>query len=207
MKLTNIFALCMVMAIVSFLGFVVENVWLSVTKGYMDNRNMCFPFLFGYGIAMLLILFILGTPKKLWLLGKTIWIQNKIIRVLFYFIGVMICICVGEVLLGTFVEKVCHFCWWDYSKLPLHITQYTSIPTSMMFASMVTLFMGHCLEPLYYFFLKWDYDVLRTTAIVLTGIMVGDFLYNAYLMYKKKGMVRRWRIDTTGSRLYKKIHT
>ena len=168
---------------------------------------MCFPFLIGYGIAMLLILLIIGTPKKMWILGKTLWIQNKMLRILVYFLAVMLCICVGEVLLGTFVEKVCHFCWWDYSRLPLHITQYTSIPTSMMFASMVTLFMQHCLEPLFYFFVKWDYDVLRTSAIGLLGILMGDFLYNAYLMYQTRGLIDRWRIDMTGNRLYKRIHT
>ncbi|MBQ5673991.1 MAG: putative ABC transporter permease [Lachnospiraceae bacterium] len=207
MKLTNLFALCMVMIIVSMLGFWVENIWLAMTKGYMDNRNMCFPFLIGYGIAMLLILLIIGTPKKMWILGKTLWIQNKMLRILVYFLAVMLCICVGEVLLGTFVEKVCHFCWWDYSRLPLHITQYTSIPTSMMFASMVTLFMQHCLEPLFHFFVKWDYDVLRTVTIVLMGIMIGDFLYNAHLMYKTRGMVRRWKVDMSGNRVYKRLHT
>ena len=206
-RVTNILALCMVVAVVSFMGFVVENVWLAATKGYMDNRNMCFPFLIGYGIGMLLILCILGTPRKLWILGKTIWIQNKIVRMVAYFLGVMVCICVGEICLGTFVEKVCHFCWWDYTALPLHITRYTSIPTSTMFSCLVTLFMQHCLEPLFLFFVKWDYDVLRTAAIVLMGIMIGDYLYNAYLMYRNKGMVRRWRIDMTGSKLYRRLHT
>lgn len=38
--------------LVSFLGFVVEDGWLALTKGYIDNRNMHLPFLFGYGIAM-----------------------------------------------------------------------------------------------------------------------------------------------------------
>ena len=143
----------------------------------------------------------------MWILGKTLWIQNKMLRIFVYFLAVMLCICVGEVLLGTFVEKVCHFCWWDYTALPLHITRYTSIPTSTMFSSLVTLFMQHCLEPLFLFFVKWDYDVLRTAAIALMGIMIGDYLYNAYLMYRNKGMVRRWRIDMTGSKLYRRLHT
>ena len=80
MKLTNLFALCMVMIIVSMLGFLVENIWLAMTKGYMDNRNMCFPFLIGYGIAMLLILLIIGTPKKMWIFGKTCDIMSIIFR-------------------------------------------------------------------------------------------------------------------------------
>ena len=44
----SICALCMNIAFISFLGFCVENLWLAITKGYMDNRNMLFPFLFGY---------------------------------------------------------------------------------------------------------------------------------------------------------------
>ena len=60
MKETHILALCMIAAVISFLGFIVENVWLTATKGYIDNRNMCFPFLLGYGIAILLIFIILG---------------------------------------------------------------------------------------------------------------------------------------------------
>lgn len=38
-------------AVVSFLGFVVENIWLAMTKGYINNRNMNAPFLQGYGLA------------------------------------------------------------------------------------------------------------------------------------------------------------
>lgn len=30
--------------LVSFLGFVVEDGWLALTKGYIDNRNMHLPF-------------------------------------------------------------------------------------------------------------------------------------------------------------------
>ena len=70
MEAKSLFALLMVLAVVSFIGFVVENVWLAATKGYMDNRNAFFPFLMGYGIAILLIHIIVGTPKKLWLFGK-----------------------------------------------------------------------------------------------------------------------------------------
>jgi len=206
MKSINIWALCMVAVFVSFLGFVVENLWLATTKGYIDNRNMCFPFLIGYGITMLLILGILGTPKKPWLFGKAILIGNKVIRILLYFAGVMLCVCIGEILLGTLVEKTCHFYWWDYSQIPLHITRYTSIPTSTMFSAAITVFMDVVLKPLYQYFQKWNGGFLKGVVIVLVLVMMGDFLYNAYKMYKTQGMVRRWRIDTTGSLVYRKLH-
>ncbi len=59
--------------IVSFLGFCLENIWLVVRKGQIDNRNMNFPFLIGYGMAILFIYFLLGVPQKgqLWLFFLT----------------------------------------------------------------------------------------------------------------------------------------
>ena len=38
-------------AVVSFLGFVVENIWLAMTKGYINNRNMNAPFFTGLWTA------------------------------------------------------------------------------------------------------------------------------------------------------------
>ncbi len=200
MKTEDVYSLFMIVAVISFLGFVVENVWMAITKGYIDNRNMIFPFLIGYGIAVVLIYFILGTPKKLWFLGKNLAIKSKVSKIVTYFVGVVICICIGEILLGKFVEKVCHFSWWDYTRLPLHITKYTSIPTSVGFAILITAFMYFCFEPLYYFFRDWNNSVLKVVAPTVMIVMVGDFLYNGYLMYKNKGMVPRWKIGVRKAR-------
>lgn len=207
MKTINIWALCMVIAVISFLGFAVENIWLAITKGYMDNRNMFFPFLIGYGIAILLIYIILGTPQNLWLLGNAARIKSRKIKLLLYFAGSMICVSIGEILLGKIVEKSCHFYWWDYSDLPLHITRYTSIPTSMMFACLITFLMDKIFFPLYHLFQRWDQNILCIAAMLLMIIMTGDFIYNAYVMHKTQKMVRRWTVDTTKSWLYRKVHT
>ncbi|MGM9641776.1 MAG: hypothetical protein ACI3XI_01070 [Eubacteriales bacterium] len=40
---TEFFALLIVATVVSFLGFGVENIRLSLTKGYMDNRSVHLP--------------------------------------------------------------------------------------------------------------------------------------------------------------------
>ena len=49
----NIYAIGIMTAIVSFLGFVVENIWLAISKGYINNRNMNTPFLLGYGLLIM----------------------------------------------------------------------------------------------------------------------------------------------------------
>lgn len=203
MKETQILALIMVMIVVSFLGFVVENVWLAVTKGFIDNRNMCLPFLIGYGLAMLAIYILLGTPGELVLLGRKLGIRRKLVKKLLYFLLVVVCICVGEILLGKLVEYTCGFYWWDYSSLPMHITRYTTIPTSMGFAVLVTAFMDNCFMPLINSFAAWDYEKLRLTAVSLILLLTVDFIYNGYRMYKDRKAQPRWKIDTTNTKAYK----
>lgn len=206
MKTFDILALCMVAVVVSFLGFLVENVWLALTQGYMDNRNMYLPFLLGYGVAILLIFFLFRTPEQLWFLGRTVLTQSRLMRLWLYFAGVMLCVCTGEILLGKLVEKTCHFYWWDYTRIPLHITRYTSVPTSISYSAAITVFMDRFFEPLHDCFLEWDRDSLMFAVTVMGLLLVGDFACNAVKMYKTRGMVRRWRIDMTGSRVYKRLH-
>ncbi len=198
------YALCMIIAVVSFLGFVVENLWGAITKGCIDNRSMYFPFLIGYGIAIVLIYLILGTPDELRFLGNKCTIESKWKRVLLYLGGVMVCISLGEILLGTLVEQVCEFQWWNYSKIPLHITQYTSVPTSFAFGTLITTFMNFFFEPLLSFFEGWNDTTLRVVATILMVIMIGDFCYAAYKMYKTKGTLIRWKI-LVGKRLISRI--
>lgn len=206
MKTQNILAVCMIAVTVSFLGFVVENVWLALTKGYMDNRSMCFPFLMGYGLAIVLLFLIFGTPEQPCFFKREIPIKNRRAELLLYFAGVMPCICAGEVILGTFVEKVCHFHWWDYSSIPFHITRYTSIPTSMLFTAGITLFMDRFWGMLYEYYMGWSMERLRITVSVMGLLLIGDFVYSSIRMYRLQGMIRRWRIDTSGRWIYKKIH-
>lgn len=207
MKTTEIFAICMVMAVVSFLGFVVENVWLSITKGFIDNRNMYFPFLMGYGLAIVAIYVLFGTPGELLFMGKKLSIKRKFVEKLLYFLVVMLCVCLGEIVLGTLVEKICHFYWWDYSRLPMHITRYTSIPTSTGFTLMIIVFMEYLFVPLLEYFKAWEYEKLYFTATLLMVLMTGDFLCNAYKMYKYKKMSIRWRIDVTKTWGYRWLHS
>lgn len=207
MKTAEIFSLCMIVAVVSFLGFVVENVWLALTKGFIDNRNMCLPFLLGYGLAIVAIYLLIGTPEHLAVFGKPIAVENQFLRTLVYFLLVMFCVSVGEIALGTFVEKTCHIVWWDYTRLPMHFTRYTSVPTSMGFAAMITIFMQRFFEPLRNHFIGMEFDKLQDTAIACMVVLVADFLYNAVRVYKNKKMQPLWRIDLKNTKMYELLHS
>lgn len=197
MLIQEIYALCMIIMIVSFLGFVVENLWIACTKGFMDNRGMFLPFLLGYGLAVAAIFMVFGTPDELWFLGNVWNVPNVATSKLLYFLIVVVCICIGEMLLGLIVEKVCHFSWWDYSRIPLHITQYTSIPTSVTFSILITTFMDVFFQPVYRYFCRTENKICVVSGFALFLCLVLDFLYNGHQIYKQRGIVQRWKIETT----------
>lgn len=196
MLIQEIYALCMIIMIVSFLGFVVENIWIACTKGFMDNRGMFLPFLLGYGLAVAAIFIVFGIPNKLWFFGNVWNIHNATARKLMYYLIVVICICIGEMLLGLIVEKVCHFSWWNYSRIPLHITQYTSIPTSMAFSVLITIFMDTFFQPLFTCFYNVENKIWTYSGFTLFAFLILDFLYNGYKIYKHHGTIQRWKIET-----------
>lgn len=82
----SIFDFGIMAAIISFLGFIVENIWLAVTKGYVNNRNMNAPFLLGYGLLVISLFFVLGTPEEMaqWGMFKGIKDKMDTVHALFY---------------------------------------------------------------------------------------------------------------------------
>jgi uncharacterized membrane protein len=118
----------------------------------------------------------------------------------------MLCICVGEIALGYAVEKTCGIIWWDYSDIPLHITKYTSIPTSAGFTVMIVFFMDKVFPPLFAFFSRQNTVVLGTVSVSLMVLMVVDFIRSAYLRRKNRVLRHTWRRETVNNRVYNALH-
>lgn len=183
-------------ALVSFLGFWLENIWIYLTKGYMDNRNMKFPFLLGYGLAVIGIYFVFGTPENFRLTRNQTEAQNYIL----YFLTAIILVSIGEIALGKFVEKFLGFEYWNYERLPLHITKYTSVPTSTGFALIITLFMGKFFTPIMQLLGQIPKPFATFLALALTVIMIHDFFASFKIMYRTKSL------NITKIRYFKRKH-
>lgn len=203
----SIFDFGIMAALISFLGFMVENIWLALTKGYINNRNMNAPFLLGYGLLVICIFFVLGTPGKMAQWGMLRKIRTKWMRYLIYFICSFVVVSFGEILLGTIVERICGIEYWNYACLPMHITKYTSVPTSIGFASMITFFMGKCFTPLMGWIHRLDSLGLRAASILLMAVMALDFFYSFYHMIMTKDFYLKWQIRLSGLRGIKRIFT
>ena len=104
-------ALILIIVFVSFLGFITENTFISFRTGKIDNRNMIFPFLLGYGLAILVIYKLFGTPDTPLLFGKEIQINIPFLSFLYYFVIAFLCVTVGELILGHLIEWTCNIKW------------------------------------------------------------------------------------------------
>ena len=164
--------------VVSFLGFCLENIWMLFRKGVIDNRNMNFPFLIGYGFAILFIYFVMGVPSK-----EKLWI---------FFLACFLIVSVGEIILGYSVEKFCGIHYWDYTLLPLHFTRYTSLFTSIGFSAIITLFFYYCFTPLMNYVKDHDSYMDHVIVVSVLAAMVIDFLYSFKYMHENQALYKSW---------------
>ncbi len=188
-------SLSMIVVIVSFLGFCVENVSRICSKGILDNRNMHLPFLLGYGLAIVALFAIFGTPQKPRFFRRSMTFSRSWMGVAYYFAAASLCVMVGEIALGEFVEKTAGIIWWDYTNIPLHITRYTSIPTTLCFATLITVFMGCFFMPLYDFLIRKASVGLAILTFTLLAALTVDFLVSAAAMYRTGELLSIWQVD------------
>ncbi|MDO4302152.1 MAG: putative ABC transporter permease [Clostridia bacterium] len=189
----DVYSLMIMVAVISFLGFVLENIWLAITKGYVDNRNMSLPFLIGYGLLVVGIYIFIGLPQSMSPIGNFILKKLKLKRYVLYFILAFIIVSIGEILLGLFVKLFFGFDYWNYSRLPLHFTKYTSIPTSIGFASIILFFMSKCFAPIMDLINLIPLLKKAVIGISLIIIMAADFMVSFFKMYKNRSLNIKWK--------------
>ncbi|MCR4687959.1 MAG: putative ABC transporter permease [Saccharofermentans sp.] len=164
--------------VVSFLGFCLEDLWLLFRKRQIDNRNMNLPFLIGYGLAILFIYTLMGVPQK--------------DDLLLYFAACFFIVSIGEILLGFSVEKFCGIYYWDYSSLPLHVTRYTSLFTSLGFSAIITGFFYYFFKPLMSFIQEHASHTGNIACVLLISVMVADFFYSFKHMHDTRSLYQWW---------------
>jgi uncharacterized membrane protein len=185
--------LAIMAAVISFLGFVLENIWLAFTKGYVDNRNMTLPFLFGYGLFITSLYLAAGLPED-FALFLPCSVKSKAARYIAYFLFTFLIVSVGEIIVGKFTEWYFGFYYWNYEALPMHITRYTSVPTSTGFSLIITLFMDKCFLPVMYAVEKIPERASLVLALTFTGVLSADFILSFAKMHRTGELNDIWRI-------------
>lgn len=162
------------------IGYWVENLFRLVSKGILDSRNQLLPFLFCYTIAMWAAYFALGTPKKARLFNNQIFTKedkkSQNLSQLYYFSVVFLFVFFGEIVAGLLFEKIAGVQLWNYSGIPLHVTQYTSIPTCTAMSAGVVVLMEYLFTPLLKKIQKIPYDTLLKIDYIAGALIVLDWL-------------------------------
>ena len=198
----SIQTLLLMMVFISFLGWIVENSWLAFTKGFIDNRNMRLPFLFGYGMFMFVLFVIFQTPSTMpFAFAKNC---SHITQTIIYLLIMMVLVSIGEIILGTFVEKFFGFEYWNYEAIPLHFTKYTSLPTSFGFSVIITFFMDNCMLPICDHIAVLSLKVQTISASILIALLSVDFVVSFYKMYQKHSLNTIWRAEINKEKIEEK---
>lgn len=177
--------------IIAFIGFCFEDLWMLFRYSVIDNRNMYLPFLLGYGLFVVLIYYLIGTPKKIF--NK--YESNRLINYIIYIILCSVIVSVGEILLGFFVEWTANFYYWNYSSITLHFTKYTSIPTSIGFALVITIFMNYAYIPLQNTIRNNSEKISLIFVLFIFILLIIDLNISFKNMYINKGKNIIWSIN------------
>ena len=191
MKQINIKEDIIMVIIISFIGFCFEDLWMLLRYSVIDNRNMFLPFLLGYGLFVVFIYYLIGIPKKLF--NK--YESNISINYIIYIILCFMIVSVGEILLGTFVEWTANFYYWDYSSIPMHFTKYTSLPTSLGFALVITIFMNYVYEPLQNKIKNKSKEISMIFVLFIFILLIIDLNVSFKNMYINNGKNIIWSIN------------
>ena len=192
-------ALSVIVVIVALLGFCIENIFTAFSYGVINNKNMMLPFLLGYGLAILALYALFGTPDAPMFFKRKISFKNKFTSVIYYFIISFLSVCIAEIVLGYITEWFCNIIWWNYTDIPMHITRYTSVPTSAAFALLITVFMTFFFNPLLRLLLKIKAPALNLIAVSFLFFLGIDFIHSAIYMLQENELLHVWKINLESS--------
>lgn len=139
---SSLFLVCYIAA---FLGWCVENIFRTVSIGVFDSRHQLLPFLAAYGFGIFMMYLVFGTPTEMRFFKKKILpertARNHVLRGVVYCALLFSLILFGEMGVGLLFEALFGVKAWNYTNIPWHITQYTSIPTTAAFTAGIFLLM------------------------------------------------------------------
>lgn len=186
------------MIVFAFFGFCAENIGRMATKHIFDCRHQILPFLFAYGIALLAVYVLMGTPDELRFFNIRIFkkktLATRILSHIIYFAVIFAFILVGEIAVGMLYEKFAGVILWDYSNIPTHITRYTSIITTLLYGGGVYLLMAFAFKPMMNLIMKMGTRAATIADCTLGVAIVLDFIATLIIMFTTGSAPEYWSI-------------
>lgn len=181
-------SVCVLFFITSFIGWLLETVGFYISQGELYERGfLSLPFCTLYGFSAVGIFLIFRTPfSGIWLkLGrlpksKTARIFTWTLSLLLYALTASIVATGVEYITGVFFHEVFDLRLWNYNGYETNVGGYITLEFSLLWGPMATIGMAAVWHPIYNALIKVSTKKLLIIVIVLSVIMLGDFLFNVF---------------------------
>lgn len=136
----------------SMVGWIAENLARLVTQGILDSRYHLLPFIPVYGMVVFAVHLVFGDPDDLCFFGKKLFKEStkktKILSNLTCLLMMYAAVFFGELIVGNAWELISGVQLWDYSSMPLSVTQYAGLIPTIGYGTGAFLLFRFVLRPL-----------------------------------------------------------
>lgn len=163
--------------ILSFLGWVWETVFSFLLRSPNDRGFLTMPFCTIYGVALIFVYLLLGTPADMRLLGHPVFTKSAFLRYPAYFLASALLATAIELFTATFFQSFFGIQLWNYSFLTGESDFIAFLP-SLFWGIAITLFMRFLFRPIYLAVKKIKPSILNGIFWTLLIILVADLTFN-----------------------------
>jgi len=151
--LENLPYLCVLAVIVSFAGWVGENIATLIGSRKIDSRFHLLPFISPYGLIVILLYAAFRDVDRATFFGKPLFkkdtVGTRIWSNLYCLVVITAAVFVGELIVGNLWEKAFGVILWDYTNHPYCVTRYTCLSTTLLYGAGGYLFFRLIFAPLF----------------------------------------------------------
>lgn len=172
------FYLSLLAIAVSFLGWIVENIFRAFCNRTIDSRFHLLPFLSPYGLIVFAFYLLLGEPDDLAVFGKHVFRQKSkatiILSNIIAWVGMCLAVFLGELAVGNFWYYVTGVELWHYCN-GICVTQFTGVCQSLGYGSATYALFRFGYHPaVKRVLVKVPYNVAKVVSLVLGTLIIAD---------------------------------
>ena len=183
----------------AFVGWTAENSAKAITTGIIDSRFHILPFISPYALVPFAAHIAVGDTNNLTFFGHRVFkennLKNKILSNFLTFLIFVVVVFIGELVVGNLWELLFGAKLWNYSNIPLCVTQYAGLIPSLGYGGGAYLLMKFAYKPLLRQFKKIDFKIAKIIAIVLGTLIILDTLQMMIVTAVRGEGFLLWKIE------------
>lgn len=196
-KTFDISAIYALFLLISFLGWILEEVFFSLHDHVFSDRGfLSLPICVVYGISIMGTYFLFGLPHRMRFFSFSLPVSQrrtqKLVQTLLFILlaGVVCTFC--ELIVGLFLYGAFGFFMWDYRGIPFHFGPYICAPFALIWGILSFLFLRYLFLRLFLFFLKVRRETLWAVLLPLSIFLILDISMNCTYSFCYRAHMALW---------------